>query len=137
MIGLLKEIDHIAIAVSDLDEAIDYYQEVLKLPLKKIETVKEQKIKAAFFEIGEVHIELISPTDESSTVAKFLEKKGPGFHHIAYRVDEIEEKIRELEKSGVAMINKVPVKGANEKKIAFLHPKSTMGVLTEICEKGL
>lgn len=135
MIELLREIDHIAIAVNDLDEAIKYYQDILKLSLKKIETVEEQKIKAAFFEIGNVHIELITPTDESSTVAKFLEKKGPGFHHIAYRVEKIEEMIYELENCGITMINKVPVVGANNKKIAFLHPKSTMGVLTEICQK--
>lgn len=133
---LLKEIDHIAIAVENLEEAINYYQEVLKLPLMKIETVEEQKIRAAFFKVGSVHIELIAPTHESSTVAKFLQKKGPGFHHIAYKVERIEEKIKDLENSGIAMINKEPVKGANDKKIAFLHPKNTMGVLTEICEKG-
>lgn len=132
---MLEKIDHIAIAVDDLDEMIQLYQEVLGLKLEKIEVVEEQKIKAAFFEVGNVHIELIAPTDKTSTVAKFIEKRGAGIHHIAYKVSEIENKIDLLMDKGIKMINEQPVKGANEKKIAFLHPKSTGGVLTEICQK--
>ncbi len=133
---MLKEIDHVAIAVEDFDEMVDFYKNKLNLELKKIEIVEEQKIKAAFFEIGSTNIELIAPTDKESTVAKFLEKRGPGFHHIAYKVNDIEKEIEFFKGKGLKMINDKPQRGASGKKIAFIHPKSTEGVLTEICQVG-
>jgi len=133
---MLKEIDHVAIAVDDFDLMVDFYRNRLQMKLTKIEEVKDQGIKAAFFEIGSVKIELIAPLNENSTVAKFIQKKGPGFHHIAYKVDDIEKSIIALKEQGLKMINEIPQIGANNKKIAFIHPKSTAGVLTEICQQG-
>lgn len=133
---MLKEIDHVAMAVDDFDKMVEFYSDKLQMELKKIEVVEEQGIKAAFFEIGSVKIELIAPINEDSTVAKFLKKKGPGFHHIAYKVSDIENSIKELKEQGLEMINETPQIGANNKKIAFIHPKSTAGVLTEICQQG-
>lgn len=134
---MLKEIDHVAIAVDDFDKMVDFYTNKLQMKLIKVEVVEKQGIKAAFFEIGSVKIELIAPIDENSTVAKFLAKKGPGFHHIAYKVENIESSIAQLKEQGLQMINETPQVGANNKKIAFIHPNSTAGVLTEICQQSL
>jgi len=131
----ISHIEHIGIAVKDLTIAIPYYEEVLGLKCYNIEEVTEQKVKTAFFKVGETKIELLEPTSEESAVAKFIEKKGEGVHHIAFRVDNIVEALAECESKGVQLIDKAPRKGAEGLNIAFLHPKSTAGVLTEFCQE--
>ncbi len=130
---MIKKIDHIGIAVKSLDEAIAFYETTLGLECEKIEEVSSQKVKVAFFKIGEVHIELLEPLSPDSPIQKFLEKKGAGIHHIAYLTDAIESDLSEASGSGCKLINESPVEGAGGKKVAFLHPKSTGGVLTEFC----
>ena len=131
----ISHIEHIGIAVKDLKTAIPYYENVLGLTCYNIEEVAEQKVKTAFFKVGEVKIELLEPTSEESTIAKFIEKKGEGVHHIAFRTDNLIETLAECESKGVQLIDKTPRKGAEGLNIAFLHPKSTIGVLTEFCEE--
>jgi len=131
----LSHIEHIGIAVKDLQTAIPYYEDVLGLKCYNIEEVVEQKVKTAFFKVGQTKLELLEPTSEESAVAKFIEKKGEGVHHIAFRVDNIAEALTECESKGVQLIDKAPRKGAEGLNIAFLHPKSTAGVLTELCEE--
>ncbi|MDR0814379.1 MAG: methylmalonyl-CoA epimerase, partial [Bacteroidales bacterium] len=111
-----------------------YYENVLGLELYKIEEVADQKVKTAFFKIGETKIELLEPTGEDSTIAKFLEKRGPGIHHIAYAVDNVNDALAEVEGKGVQLLDKQGRKGADGLTIGFLHPKSTEGVLTELCQ---
>ncbi len=130
----VKHIEHIGIAVKSLDEAIPFYENVLGLKCYNVEEVKEQKVKTAFFKVGEVKIELLESTDSEGPIGKFVEKKGEGVHHIAYAVDKIEEQLGSAEEKGVRLIDKAPRKGAEGLDIAFLHPKSTYGVLTELCE---
>ncbi|MFO8022745.1 MAG: methylmalonyl-CoA epimerase [Perlabentimonas sp.] len=130
----VKHIEHIGIAVKSLDEAIPFYENVLGLKCYNVEEVKEQKVKTAFFKVGEVKIELLESTDPEGPIGKFVEKKGEGVHHIAYAVDKIEEQLGSAEEKGVRLIDKAPRKGAEGLDIAFLHPKSTYGVLTELCE---
>lgn len=127
-------IEHIGIAVKSLDQAIPYYEKVLGLKCYAIEEVADQKVKTAFFMIGQTKIELLEPTDPEGTIGKFIEKKGEGMHHIAFAVEGLEGFITELETKGIQLIDKTPRKGAEGLHIAFLHPKSTMGVLTELCE---
>ncbi len=129
-----KHIEHIGIAVKNLDEAINYYENILGLKCYAIEEVKEQKVKTAFFKVGEVKIELLESTDPEGPIGKFIEKKGEGIHHLAFAVDNLEEKLKEVEDKGIRLIDKEPRKGAEGLHIAFLHPKSTSGVLTEFCE---
>ena len=131
----LSHIEHIGIAVTSLDEAIPFYEKVLGLDCYSIEEVKDQKVKTAFFKLGQTKIELLEPTDPESTVAKFISKKGEGIHHIAFAVNDIDRKLKEVEEKGVKLIDKVSRKGAEGMDIGFLHPKSTFGVLTELCEK--
>jgi len=128
-------IEHIAIAVKSLDESIPFYENVFGLKCYSIEEVKEQKVKTAFFKVGQTKIELLEATDPESPVGKFIEKKGEGLHHIAFAVNGIENALNEMETKGVRLIDKKPRKGAEGLDIAFLHPKSTFGVLTEFCEK--
>lgn len=130
----LSQIEHLGIAVKSLEESIPYYEEVLGLTCYSIEEVADQKVKTAFFRIGEVKIELLEPTAEDSPIAKFIEKRGEGVHHVAFAVDGIEGALAEVEAKGVQLIDKTPRKGAEGLTIAFLHPKSTKGVLTELCE---
>jgi len=130
-----SHIEHIGIAVKSLDEAIPFYEKVLGLDCYSIEEVKDQKVKTAFFKLGQTKIELLEPTDPESTVAKFISKKGEGIHHIAFAVNDIDRKLKEVEEKGVKLIDKVSRKGAEGMDIGFLHPKSTFGVLTELCEK--
>jgi methylmalonyl-CoA/ethylmalonyl-CoA epimerase len=130
----ISHIEHIGIAVKDITEAIKYYENVLGLKCYSIEEVKDQKVKTAFFKIGETKIELLEATDDESSIAKFIEKKGEGIHHIAFAVDKLQESLNEVENKGVQLIDKKPRKGAEGLNIAFLHPKSTCGVLTEFCE---
>ncbi len=130
----ISHIEHLGIAVKSLEEAIPYYEEVLGLKCYNIEEVADQKVKTAFFKVGQTKIELLEPTSEDSTIAKFIEKRGQGVHHVAFAVEGIEDALAEAESKEVALIDKAPRGGAEGLSIAFLHPKSTMGVLTELCE---
>ena len=132
---MLTKIDHIGIAVPSLEEAMPFYEKVLGLTCEKIEEVPSQKVKTAFFLLGEVHLELLEPTSEDSPIAKFLEKKGPGVHHVAYQSDDVQNQLNQAASLGCKLINETPVDGAGGKKVAFLHPKSTFGVLSEFCSK--
>lgn len=127
-------IEHIGIAVKNLEESIKFYEEVMGLKCYNIEEVADQKVRTAFFKVGEIKIELLESTSEDGPVAKFLEKKGEGVHHLAFAVNSIEEAINHATEKGVQTIDKKPRKGAEGLDIAFLHPKSTFGVLTELCE---
>lgn len=127
-------IEHIGIAVNSLEESIPYYEKVLGLKCYSVEEVTEQKVKTAFFKVGQTKIELLEATSDDSPVAKFIAKKGPGVHHIAFAVNNLEEQLKSVEANGVQLIDKTPRKGAEGLDIAFLHPKSTFGVLTELCE---
>jgi len=130
----LSHIEHIGIAVKSLEESIPYYEEVLGLKCYAVEEVKDQKVKTAFFMIGQTKIELLESTDPEGSIGKFIEKKGEGVHHLAFAVEGIEEALEEAESKGITLIDKQPRKGAEGLHIAFLHPKSTKGVLTELCE---
>ena len=132
---MLTKIDHIGIAVHSLDEAIPFYEKALGLKCEHIEEVPSQKVKTAFFAIGEVHLELLEPMSPESPIAKFLDNKGPGIHHIAYHSDDIQHQLEQAAAADCKLINETPVDGAGGKKVAFLHPKSTFGVLSEFCSK--
>jgi len=132
----LSHIEHIGIAVTDLSEAIKYYEEILELKCYAIEEVKDQKVKTAFFKVGETKIELLESTDSEGPIGKFVAKKGAGVHHIAFAVEDIEKSLKEVESKGVRLIDLIPRKGAEGLDIGFLHPKSTFGVLTEFCENN-
>jgi methylmalonyl-CoA/ethylmalonyl-CoA epimerase len=131
----ISRIEHIGIAVKSIEESKAYYEDVLGLKCYKIEEVTDQKVKTAFFQIGETKIELLEPTSPDSTIAKFIEKKGQGIHHIAYAVENVDEALAEAESGGVQLIDKKGRKGAENLNIGFLHPKFTEGVLTEFCSK--
>ena len=128
-------VEHIGIAVANLEESIKYYEDVLGLTCYAIEEVAEQKVKVAFFQVGDTKIELLETTDPEGPIGKFVEKKGPGVHHIAFAVESVEDALKNVEEKGVALIDKTPRIGAEGLKIGFLHPKSTFGVLTEFCSK--
>lgn len=132
---MLKKIDHIGIAVRNLEEALKFYEGVLGLKATGTEVVEEQKVKIAFLPLGESKLELLQSTDPEGPVAKFIESRGEGIQHIAIRVDNIEEKLKELEEKDVRLIDKVPRYGAGGARIAFLHPKSTFGILLELCQR--
>lgn len=128
-------IEHIGIAVNSLEESIPYYEKVLGLECYAVEEVTEQKVKTAFFMVGQTKIELLEATSEDSPVAKFIEKKGPGVHHLAFAMDDVATALKEAEEKGVKLIDKTPRGGAEGLSIGFLHPKTTGGVLTEFCGK--
>lgn len=131
---MLKKIDHLGIAVKSLAEAVPYYEKALGLKCEQVEEVPSQKVRTAFFAVGEVHLELLEPTDPESPIAKFLEKNpSGGIHHIAFGTDQIEGQLQQAAAAGVRLIHEKPVEGAGGKLVAFLHPKSTGGVLTEFC----
>lgn len=130
----ISHIEHIGIAVKNLEESIKYYENILGFKCYGIEEVKEQKVKTAFLMVGQTKIELLESTDPEGPIGKFIEKKGEGIHHLAYAVKEIETVLREIESKGIQLIDRTPGKGAEGLDIAFLHPKSTGGVLTELCE---
>ena len=134
---MINKIDHLGIAVKSLDEAVLYYEKVLGLTCERIEVVESQKVKTAFFNVGGVHIELLEPTSEESPVAKFIAKKGPGIHHIAFATDDVQKVLDHAKENKVTLINEKPFAGAGDKRVAFLHPKSTFGVLTELCSDDL
>jgi methylmalonyl-CoA/ethylmalonyl-CoA epimerase len=126
-------IDHIGIAVKSIEEARKFYEDVLEQECYKIEEVPDQKVRTAFFKLGEVKLELLEPTDPESPVAKFIEKRGPGLHHIAYLVQNVNEALTVAHSRDVVLIDELSRKGADGMDIGFLHPKSTGGVLTEFC----
>lgn len=130
----ISHIEHIGIAVKNLEESINYYEKVLGLKCYAIEEVKDQKVRTAFFKVGQTKIELLEATSEDSTIAGFIEKRGEGIHHMAYCVDNVADSLADAEAKGVRLIDKAPRGGAEGLHIAFLHPKSTGGVLTELCE---
>ena len=131
---MITRIDHLGIAVKSLDETIPYYEKALGLKCEHREEVPSQKVCTAFFSAGEVHIELLEPTSPDSAVAKFLEKNpAGGVHHIAFATTDISEQLKQASGAGVKLIHEVPIEGAHSKMVAFLHPKSTYGVLTELC----
>ena len=131
----ITHIEHIGIAVNKLEEAIPYYENVLGLKCYAVEEVADQKVKTAFFMVGQTKIELLESTDHEGPIGKFIEKKGPGVHHLAFAVESVNESLNELAEKGVQLIDKTGRKGAEGLNIGFLHPKSTLGVLTEICSK--
>jgi len=131
---MIKNISHIGIAVKDLDRAIEFYQK-LGLELESTEVVESQKVKVAFFPVNNTRIELLSATSDDSPIAKFIEKKGEGIQHIAFAVDNLPESLKQSEEKGIVLIDKEPRPGAHNAQIAFLHPKSTGGVLVELCEE--
>jgi len=128
-------IEHIGIAVKNLEESISFYENVLGLKCYAIEEVKDQKVKTAFFMVGQTKIELLESTDPEGPVGKFIEKKGVGLHHLAFAMEDVGEALKEAENKDVRLIDKVPRKGAEGLSIGFLHPKSTNGVLMEFCGK--
>ncbi len=132
---MIKKIDHIGIAVENLDESIKIFKEQLGLKLIKREEVSEQMVSIAKFKVGDVDIELLEPTSQNSPIAKYIEKRGAGIHHIAYEVDDLDKSIKNLIDKGLRMIDIKPRTGAGNKKIAFIHPKSTAKILTELCEE--
>lgn len=130
----ISHIEHLGIAVKSLEQSIPYYEQILGLKCYAVEEVADQKVKTAFFKAGQTKIELLEPTDSESAIAKFIEKRGEGIHHIAFAVDNVQKSLDEVAEKGVQLIDKAPRKGAEGLEIAFLHPKSTLGVLTELCQ---
>jgi len=132
---LFDKIDHIGVAVSDLEKTISFYRDQIGLDFKGTEVVEEQKVKVAFFPVGESKMEFLEPTEQGSPVGKFIEKKGEGVHHLAFRVDNLEAKLEQLKAQGIELIDEKPRYGAGGARIAFLHPRSTGGILVELCER--
>ncbi|MEM2211215.1 MAG: methylmalonyl-CoA epimerase [Nitrososphaerales archaeon] len=131
---MIKKIDHIGIAVKNLDNALKLYKDAFGLEFKSIEVVKDQKVRVATIPIGDVKIELIEPIEIDSPITKFIESRGEGIHHIALESDNISNMLKSLKEKGYKLIDEEPRIGANKAKIAFIHPKSMMGVLFELCE---
>ncbi len=131
----VKKVDHIGIAVKNLDETLKFYQDILGLECIGTEVVEEQKVRVAFLPVGDTEVELLESTAEDGPIAKFIEKKGEGIQHIAFRVDNIEEAIETMKEKGMKMIDEKPRYGAGGARIAFCHPKSTGGVLVELSER--
>ncbi|HRU92118.1 MAG TPA: methylmalonyl-CoA epimerase [Candidatus Marinimicrobia bacterium] len=132
---MIKKLNHIGIAVNSIAEHIPFYRDILQLKFVGIEEIADQKVKTAIFQVGETRIELLEATAPDSPIAQFLEKRGEGLHHLAYQSDNIERELQFLRKHNVALIDEKPRGGAHHTRIAFLHPKSTGKVLTEICEE--
>jgi methylmalonyl-CoA/ethylmalonyl-CoA epimerase len=130
------KINHVGIAVKNLENSIPFYRDQLGMAFEGTEEVVEQRVRVAFLKVGESRIELLEPTSPDSPVAKFLEKNGEGIHHLAYEVEDIEQALKDLDGQGVRLIDKEPRIGAHGSRIAFLHPKASGGVLTEICQCG-
>ena len=130
----LKRLDHVAVLVPDLAQALDFWQEKLGLVLEQVETISSMEVKIAFLPLGESEIELVQPTTEDSGLAKYLDKRGPGLHHICIEVEDIQKKLDELSEQGVRLIDEAPVMMDDGRQLAFIHPKSTGGVLLELYE---
>lgn len=131
----MKKIEHIGIAVKDLDASNDLFKKLFDKPHYKIEEVLSEGVKTSFFKVGPNKIELLQATNKTSPIAKFIEKKGEGIHHIAFAVDDIVKEIKRLKSEGFIVLNETPKKGADNKLVAFLHPKSSNGVLIELCQE--
>jgi len=131
---MVKKIEHVGIAVSSIEKSLPIYESLLGSNSYKVEVVESEFVKTAFIQVGESKIELLEATNSESTIAKFLEKKGQGFHHIAFDVDDIYSEINRLKENGFELIHQTPKNGADNKVIAFLHPKSTEGLLVELCQ---
>ncbi len=131
----ISKVDHIGIAVKSIEDSLKFYEGVLGIKCQGKEEVADQKVITAFFPVGDTEVELLQSTSEDGTIAKFIEKKGEGMHHIAFRVDNIEKALKELKAKGIRLIDEVPRLGAGGAKIAFIHPKATNGVLIEISER--
>lgn len=132
---MISKIDHIGIAVKDLQQAIEFYEKVLGLTVKGIEEVPEQKVRVAFLPVGESKVELLESMTPDGPVARFIEKNGEGVQHIAFRVENLAEKLEELKARGVRLIDETPRKGAGGALIAFIHPRASLGTLVELCER--
>lgn len=132
---MICKIDHIGIAVKSIDKALEFYNKQMGLNCEGTEYIKTQEVRVAFLPIGDSEIELLEPTGEKSAVTRFIEKRGEGIHHIAFRVSNIEEEIERLKGLGIQFIDETPSYGAGGASIAFIHPKSTGGVLVELCER--
>jgi len=132
---MTKKVDHIGIAVKSLAETLPFYTDVLKLSLQGIETVESEGVKVAFLQIGETNIELLEPISAESPIAKFIEKRGPGIHHVALGVESITERLDEMKEKGIRLLQEEPKTGAHGALVAFVHPKSANGVLYELCER--
>lgn len=130
---MIKKIEHLGIAVKDLNISIPIYEKLFQTPCYKTESVESEGVKTAFFQIGESKIELLEASSPESPIAKFLEKRGAGFHHVAFEVDDIDAEIKRLSIEGFQLIHASPKNGADNKRIAFLHPKSSDGLLVELC----
>ncbi len=133
---MMNNVDHIGIAVSNIEESIAYYTNVLGLKLLKIEEVETQQVKVAFIDAGNVKIELLEPMSEKSAVHGFIEKRGQGIHHVAFGVTNIDERMKQLREQGVRLLSEGPLPGAGGAQVAFLHPKDSFGVLYELCDKS-
>ena len=130
----VKALNHVGIAVRSIDDQRAHYEGTLGAQFEGVEDVPSQKVRVAFYRMGDVRLELLEPTDPASPIAKFLESRGEGLHHLAFTVDDIQERIEELKNEGLRMIDDSPRQGAHHMQIAFIHPKSTHGVLTELCQ---
>lgn len=130
----MQKIEHIGIAVKSLSVSIPLFEKLLDSKCYKTETVESEKVNTAFFRKGETKVELLESSDENGVIARFVEKKGEGLHHIAFEVEDIGKEIARLKEEGFALLNEVPKKGADEKLVSFLHPKGTNGVLVELCQ---
>jgi methylmalonyl-CoA/ethylmalonyl-CoA epimerase len=130
---MLTKIDHLGIAVHSLEKARLFYENVLGLVCEKEELVASQQVRTAFYRVGEVHVELLEPTAPDSPIAKFLETRGEGIHHVGYQTDDIQGQLARAAAAGCRLIHETPITGAGGKQVAFLHPKSSLGVLTEFC----
>ena len=131
---MFTAVDHVGVAVDDLEAALVLYRDTLGMPLVHRETVTEQGVEAALLDVGESHIELLSPLGPDTAVGKFLARKGPGLHHVAYRVESVDEALAALSKAGMRLIDEQPRTGIRNSRVAFVHPSSTGGVLTEIVQ---
>ncbi|OQX08514.1 MAG: methylmalonyl-CoA epimerase [Desulfobulbaceae bacterium A2] len=133
---MVRTIDHIGIAVHSIDTARHFYEQVLGLTCERIEELPEHQVRTAFFRLGELHLELLEPLGEDGPIARFLAQRGEGVHHIAYASDDLAGQMAQARQQGCRLLHEAPVPGAGGKRIAFLHPKSSHGVLTELCEPG-
>jgi methylmalonyl-CoA/ethylmalonyl-CoA epimerase len=133
---MIDRIDHLGIAVHKLEDAIPLYEKALGLKCERIEEIPSQKVRTAFFAVGETHVELLEPTAEDSAVAKFLASRGEGVHHVAFHASDLEAQMQRAADAGVRLVDETPKIGAGGKQIAFLHPKSTRGVMVELCRGG-
>lgn len=133
---MITKIDHLGIAVASLEEAVGIWEKALGIKCERIEEVASQKVRTAFFDVGGVHIELLEPTSDDSPIAKAIAARGEGIHHVAFATNDVADQLNQAKQAGIRLINETPVPGAGGKQVAFLHPKSLRGVLTEFCSES-